>query len=171
MEKLAIVLGIIALTIGAFSIQTNDKKKILMYQIISNIFYAVQYSIYGAFSAAGMNTFSIIRNFVYYNNEEKQKENTKWQLFVFLIIIMIFGIVTVDSLLGILPIVATLLYTFGTWVKNNKCLRIFYLTAALLWIFYNVSIRAFVPAISDLVEIVFAIVAIVRFDVLKQNKI
>lgn len=117
-----------------------------------------------------MNIFSVIRNAVYFKNEKKQKENSKSQLFIFVIIIIIFGIITGRDFLGIIPILATLLYTFGTWVTNIKYLRLIYLIAASMWIVYNYVLGVYIPLIGNFIELISGIVALVRFDLVKKER-
>lgn len=163
------ILGGIALVCWVLSIQMKKKDKILKMQILANLFYAGQYFLLGAFSAVSMNLVSTIRSVLYAENETKGKENSNFSFIIFINVILLLGILTYDSLLSLLPIFITLLYTYATWQKNTKVIRITFLLAAFIWIFYNSMVGAYAPLIGNVIEIISGIVSIIRFDLKKES--
>ena len=159
------LMGTIALSCWAASIQSKEKKSIMKLQVAANLFYAIQYYMLGAYSAASMNVVSTIRSIMFARNEINKKNNTKLSLFMFVIAIVILGILTCNKIISIIPIIIALAYTYATWQKNTKVLRITFLVAAIVWFFYNSIVGAYAPLVGNVIEIISGIVAISRFDI------
>lgn len=168
MEQIVIqALGGIALIFWALSIQNKSKKKILRLQNIANAFYGIEYVFLGAYSAVGMSIVSVIRGIIFYSNEKNKKENSKILVIVISIVIIILGILTYNQWYSVIPIIITLIYTISTYQKNTRMIRIGYLIAAIGWIFYNYIVGAYVPMVGNIIEIISASIAIVKFDIKK----
>ncbi len=174
METIIIVsnlIGTIALLFWVYSIQKNDKKQILKLQLLANVFYAIQYIIIGAITAGMMNIISVIRYSVFYKMEDQEKEKLPfWVLAIFVISIILVGIFTYKSPLDVIPIGISLLYTYVIWQKNNKIIRYGVTVAAIIWIYYNVSVQAYISVIGNLFEMLSGMIAIYRFDLKRVRK-
>ena len=166
METLSYIFGIVGLLFWVASIQWKEKNKILTSQIIASIFYAIQYFLIGALTAGYINLISIVRACIY--NKQKEK-NTVVSLITFIIIILFIGLVTCTDWLSCIPIVAGLIYTYITWQKNTRIIRIGFLIAAIILLYYNCTVGAYVSAISNIFEIISSIVSIYRFDIVKKK--
>lgn len=164
------LIGVIALIFWVISIQTKNKTKLLKFQNIANLFYAIQYVFLGAFSATGMNCISMLKGITFLKNEKMKKQSSKRQLAIFSILIIAIGIITFQSWYSIIPIVITLAYTYSTWQKNATIIRITFLVAAIGWIVFNTIVGAYSPLIGNLIEVASGIIAIIKFDILKKEK-
>ena len=100
------VAGCLGLLLWVSSIQAKDKKRIMIMQLIANIFYSIQYIMLGIVAAGMMNLVSTVRYCVYYKNEEKGNDNTLPLLVVFLGIIVLIGIITVRSFMDLINMAA-----------------------------------------------------------------
>lgn len=168
MEVLSYVVGIVALFFWAASIQWKEKEKILKSQIIASIFFAIQYFLIGAMTAAYMNLVSSVRAYIY----DKQKEKKSvYSLIIFVIIILIVGGISCKNWLNCIPIVASIIYSYITWQKNTRVIRIGFLIAALILLYFNYQVGAYVSFIGNIFEIVSSIISIYRFDIVKKVKI
>lgn len=164
------IIGIVALIVWTFSIQVNKKTNIMKLQLLANIFYAIQYFLIGANSAACMNLVSTGRYYIYTKNEEKGKTNSYFLLVSFIVMILLIGLCTYDGALSLIPIMITICYTYATWQKNTKVLRFIFLFAAIVWIFYNFYVGAYVTIVGNMMEIVSGSIAIFRFDIDNRKK-
>ncbi|MFR2535052.1 MAG: YgjV family protein [Clostridia bacterium] len=161
---IAYIVGIVALLVWSLSIQSKQKKKILQAQIVANILYAIQYILIGVIVAGSMNMVSAFRCYFFYKEEEKKQKISAFWLFLFITIILILAVITCKDLFSLIPIMITILYTYATWQKNTKVIRIIFLVAACIWVYYNVSVGAYVAVIGNIMEIVSSIVSMCRFD-------
>ncbi|MBE6152730.1 MAG: YgjV family protein [Firmicutes bacterium] len=169
MNFLAQILGCFGLIFLIISIQNNNKKKILLFQIFANIFYGLQYITLNSFSAGLMSLVSLIRCVIFYKYSEKSKTTPKYILFILLLIICIISIFTYNGVISLIPILATILYTYATWQDNLKKFRIITTFVALLWIIFNSFVGAYIALISSVFELFNGLVSIYRFDIKKEK--
>lgn len=160
---LAQIMGIIGIVIWVISIILKEKKNILACQIVANVVYAIEYSLLEAYETASMNLFSVTRLVVYYFFERKNKTIPFAVLLLFLFIITTWGIVFYVSPLSLIPIFISLLYAYAFWQSNLFITRLIYIGCAIMWIFYNLEIGAYVAIVGNVFEIVAAIAAILKY--------
>ena len=159
------LIGIVAVFLWVISVNYKEQYKILFLQALANLFYTIQYALLGVFSAASMNFSSFFRCYIFYR-KRKQKENiSKLWLIVFVLLVIILGLFTYDNYLSLIPIIITLFYTISSWMKNSTWIRIVFLIAAFIWVYYNYTVGAYVCIFGNVLEIVSGISSIIRFSV------
>lgn len=130
------ILGAIALIIWVISLQSSKKYTMLFLQLISNVFYGIQYVLWGLFSAASMNLVSIVRCYIFGQNSRKNKETPIFLLGVFVAIIIFFSFYKLSYFFGLdSHFCSTFIYSFflAEKYKSNLCLlfNCFYLSCPL----------------------------------------
>lgn len=163
MVILAQVLASFAILFWVISILLKNKKNILLMQVIANGIYGIEYLLLGAFSAASMNFLSFLRLLVYYFYTSLNIKMPKWILFVFIALVLLFGIITYDGLISLLPIIITVLYTYAFWQNNLNVARIIYIVAAIIWIYYNYEVGAYVGIIGNALEITTGLISLIKY--------
>ena len=163
MVVLAQVLALFAILFWVISILLKNKKNILLMQVIANGIYGIEYLLLGAFSAASMNFLSFLRLLVYYFYTSLNIKMPKWILFVFIALVLLFGIITYDGLISLLPIIITVLYTYAFWQNNLNVARIIYIVAAIIWIYYNYEVGAYVGIIGNALEIITGLISLIKY--------
>ena len=163
MVILAQVLALFAILFWVISILLKNKKNILLMQVIANGIYGIEYLLLGAFSAASMNFLSFLRLLVYYFYALLNIKMPKWILFVFIALVLLFGIITYDGLISLLPIIITVLYTYVFWQNNLNVARIIYIVAAIIWIYYNYEVGAYVGIIGNALEIITGLISLIKY--------
>lgn len=170
MNIYAQILGGLAILFWIISVQNKKKKNIILNQMIANLLYTIQYSMLGVFSASSMNFTSTLRSLVFYQKEKNNQPISKIWLIIFLGLVIAGGIVFWDGYLSLIPIIITLFYTYSAWCKETKFLRIVFLCAAIVWIYYNYRVGAYICIIGNSLEIVSGTIALIRFKELKKKK-
>lgn len=167
MIYLAQLFGFFALVILIISFQSNNKKTLLKYQIFSSLFFAIQYLCLNAITGCLMNLMTMIRNIIY-----KMFKKTPL-LFVSLIIIImiILSVFSYNGLISLLPTIAVILYSVALWQKSLKITRITEIISCSLFIIYNINVLAIIGLISTIIELLFAIIAVYKFDIKKNNNV
>ena len=163
MVILAQVLALFAILFWVISILLKNKKNILLMQVIANGIYGIEYLLLGAFSAASMNFLSFLRLLVYYFYTSLNIKMPKWILFVFIALVLLFWIITYDGLISLLPIIITVLYTYAFWQNNLNVARIIYIVAAIIWIYYNYEVGAYVGIIGNALEITTGLISLIKY--------
>lgn len=163
MVILAQILALFAILFWVISILLKNKKNILLMQVIANGIYGIEYLLLGAFSAASMNFLSFLRLLVYYFYALLNIKMPKWILFVFITLVLLLGIITYDGLISLLPIIITVLYTYAFWQNNLNVARIIYIVAAIIWIYYNYEVGAYVGIIGNALEIITGLISLIKY--------
>lgn len=164
------ILGSMAVLFWIWSVQNKNKDKILKLQGFANAFYAGQYLVLGITSAASMNLVSILRSTIFYENYKKKKENSLNSLLIFLGLTIILGIINFNTWMSIIPIIITLFYTYAAWKRETKIIRWTFLIAAIVWIYYNIKVGAYISLVGNAFEMISGIIAIIRFDLEKKKQ-
>lgn len=170
MHIVALLMGIIAIVVWVSSVQQKDLSKILISQALANFFYGLQYAFLNVWAAAPMNFLSFFRNLIlFYYNERKMKPPVEL-LLVIIAILIILGLITYDGPLTLIPPVITLIYTISIWQNNLNIIRYFFIVAAIIWIYYNLMVGAYVAIAGNVLEIISGSVSLVRFTSDKKKK-
>lgn len=166
------IVGIVAIVIWLISIRQTNMKKITFFQIIANGLYGLQYTILTAFTAAGMNGLSFIRCFITYEYVKRGKQPSKYILIVFSILVLLVGVISYSGLISLIPVIITLGYVYSIWQQNVYVTYVIVLVGAIMWIVYNLLVGAYVTVGGNILEIVFSIVSIKKYNeqLEKKNK-
>ena len=164
------IFGAFAVIIMFLSYLKTTKAKYLFLQILCNIFFAIQFFLVGALSAAGICIITIVKSIIFYSYENKEKDIPFWCLLVFELVTIIFGIYIFTDFNSLLPIIISCLYTFGTWQKKLHITYSIGTFASVVWIFYNFIVGAYVSIIGNLAEFIASLIGLYRLARLKKSK-
>ena len=156
--------GLIAAIFLITSFQINDRKKLLKLQIVSSLFFALQYLFLKAYSGLLMSIIVIFRNYIFQDKISTKK-------IIFMVILMFVGsFFTFDGIISLLPVIACIEYTIALGQPKLKILRFAELISSALYLIYDIFIIAIAGVISTTFEFIFAIIAVYRFDIKKCKK-
>ncbi len=164
---LAQFIGAIAIIFWVISVLEKEQYKILYLQATANLIYTIQFALMGIFPAAFMDCISSIRCYIFSYKRKAGKNISKAWLILFSSLVIILGIITYNGILSLIPIIITFFYTISSWISDSKWLRIVFLIAAFVWIFYNYSVGAYVCIIGNILEIISGIVSLIKFSAKK----
>ena len=167
---MAQIIGTVALIISSSAPHQNTKKKVLIYKIFSTALYALQYLILGALSAVVTNIIGVIRDYILYRYAKENKEVPILILYIYIIIVLVSGVFTFNGLISILPILLSILTTYSVWQNNLKKYRGITVIIIILWTIYNFAVNAYANAIGNIFSLIIAIIAIIRFDIIKNKE-
>ena len=151
------IFGIIGLIYSAVAYHKKEKKDILKLLIISNSLSLIQYMFLQAYTGCITIIISIIRNIIALKKRDKN-ENIILAIFIILYIVM--GIITYNSIFSILPIIASIIYVIGIWNGNENIIRKTGLINMYLWLIYSISTFALAGAIQNIILIISTHIAI-----------
>lgn len=159
---IAQVLGCCALVVSIISLIQKSRSRYIIYNILQNIFSAVQYLFLYKFIAFYLCMLSIFRLIVYrYKNKY-----SRW--FYILILIVFVSLNIVISLLNfsnwydLFPLVASTLVCFTVWQSNVTVIRYGLLFSKILWGVFAVISLAYFSIAMDIILIIWSIIVIVR---------
>ena len=162
LKILAQIAGGIVLILTVISVQFKTKEKILIFQIIANIFVAIQYFLLNALTGGVVAIINTIRCLIFYYYKKKDKKPSIIFLSIFIIVAVVSGILTWQNGFSIIPIIAAIVFTYGLWQDNVKITKICTAITSGNWIVYNIIVEAYVGAIQSVCEFCSAIIAIFK---------
>ena len=167
---LAQIFGLIALVLVCLSYSFNSKKVFLLYQIASNIFYAMSFLTLGVL-VGGINTLiSITRVTCLFFFERVQKVPPRFIYFIFAFTYLISGIIFFQTTLDIIAIISYEIFNLAMFNKNISKVRFMMILPNLMIAIYNLLSMTYTNAILDFIEITVLIVSIIRFKNFEMKK-
>lgn len=162
-------IGLLAFLFLLASFWNKNRKRLLTFQIIDSILYALHYFLLGAVSGFIINVIGIIRAFVFSKKEEKEIYNSKILLFFFLFLYLISGYIiisffAVPNILHLFPILAALIYTLIIWNKDTKTIRRGNLFISIIWIIYNYIVGSYIGIITETILFISTLFSILKLD-------
>lgn len=162
------IVGAIALIILMISFQKNKKETLLKYQTVSSLLYALQYLLLNAYTGCFMNLICMIRNFIF--NKYKNKKVPIYWLLIVVTTMVILSLISYIGLISLLPMIAVVIYSIAIWIGKLKVVRIVNVISCILFIIYNIKVVAISGLIATIIEMLAALVAIIRYDIKRKTK-
>lgn len=153
------ILQIIALGVNIY-IAFTKKERVYLATFIFNAANLFLYMWIGETSAVVSYLLITVRSLVYLF---KDKVNLKYMPVAFIILHVIFGILTVESLIGWLSVLAPCFTCVYMWVsKNEQQLRIGNMVNNGIWLVYNCCMGLWVVALSRVITIVANMIGYIK---------
>lgn len=162
------IIGGIGLLFLVYSLQKNNRKKLLKYQVLSSFSFALQYFLLGAYSGGFMHFMCMVRNHLF--SKYKKGSVPFMLLLTILLIIVILSLISYVGFISLLPMMAVVMYSCALWYGNLTYIRIIEVIGCTLFVIYSIYVVSISGVIASLVEISSALVAIFRFDLKKKKK-
>ena len=83
-------------------------------------------------------------------------------LIIFELIAIVCGVFSWQNIWSIIPIIVTLVYTYGLWQDNVNVIRVTTGVAGAGWTIYDIIVKAYVGAIQESSQLISAIIALIR---------
>ncbi len=150
------LIAVIGFIIYLISFYNKDFKRIMIFQIGSNVFYAVHYVLLGGYCGAILSLFSILRNLLVFKDENR---NLKFILLSFAYIAV--GFFTYTKFYSILPVVAMIIYTF-TLIYKPKYIKEGSMLSAFFWLIYNIFVYSYAGIATETILLISNFVLLLR---------
>ena len=159
---LAQICGLIALILTVIAIQFKSKEKIVICNIWANIAVTIQYFLLGALTGAVISILNTIRDVVFYFFKKKDLKPSFIVLSIFEIVAVTSGIMSWQNIWSFIPIIVTIIYTYGLWQDNIKVIRIITVIIGFGWSVYDIIVKAYVSALQVTSMAISAMIALYR---------
>ena len=171
MEILANIIGTMATVMFVLSYQMKTRRWIIILNAGSRILYVVQYLLLGAFEGALLDTVAFFISLLCRNREKGFiKDHFLFTVIAANLAIVGFGMITYKDIFSLLPILGVIFETLALWLINERSIRIVSLLGAPFWLVYNTLNAAYGSSAGNIITLVSITVAIIRYDILKQEK-
>lgn len=165
-----IVISVLSIFLYVISVQFKKKKHILLSQIGASLCYLIVYVIKGAWSGAAIEVLEELKDISFIQIEKKKKKIPFLVLFVFLSLLVAVSIIFYDGPFSLLPLIINVLLFTSTYFKNPKYIRWTMLFSGILWSIYNLSLGAYIILIGNVLEVISAIISLIRFKNSKSKR-
>lgn len=167
-ELLAQILGFIAWLLLIYSYWKENIDKLLYFQVLSCIFYALHYYLLGATSGLVVIIFELIRDTSYYKTDKD-----RYLFYGSIPIYILLGVFTYDGILSLFsPIASAVDGFFLTFQKKYAVLGSF--ITYTLWIIYDFSCGSYVSVLTQIIIVVSNILVLIKdkndLDKIKMTK-
>lgn len=160
-------LGIVGLILCIIPFQFKKHKQIVLCKMASELSFAFQYILMGAYTGALVDLISGLRNFLFYKFVEKNR-STFSLIIIFSVLVISIGAVSWNGAMSLLPVIAKVLTTISYGMKNERLLRIITLPSCVFWILYNAMFGGWEALIGDALSLCSILIAIYKFDIKKS---
>lgn len=168
---IAQVLGFISLVIMVICVQFKQKSKIVIFNTMANFINAAQYFLLGALTGGIISLLNALRCIVFYFYTRKGLKPSLIVLIIFEITAVVSGAIGWQSWWSIVPIIASVLFTYALWQENIIVIKIFSGVAGLSWSIYDIVVKAFMGAIQQFAQFVSAMIAIILLKRKPKNAV
>ena len=129
----------------------KDRKKIIYIQTIQILAFTISTLILGGYTGTIVNLISIVRNVLCY------KDNlTKHYKGLIILTSIVFSLAFNNlGILGLLPLISTIIYTIFVDVKTAIKLKLLIIFTVIFWLIYDILIKSYTSAVFDFFSILF----------------
>lgn len=138
---------------------TKTKKQILIFNTIACISSAFSFMFLSAYSGCVMSLLAVLRNYLFYKQDEKKDINN---LIIVLVILAFLSIITYDGILSLMPSIGTLLYTISVWQSNRKVYRMFGILIEISWLIYHIYVFSIFGIILETILFIAVVIGIIK---------
>ncbi len=138
--------------------------------MISNALSLIQYIILNAYSGIATKIIAILRDLSIMKQEKYNFLKTKKMLGIFVIIYIVLMIITYQGILSVFSLLAALIYTIFCWNGNANTVRYIGIFTNVLWLVYNIYVKSYIGAFSNLISIISTSIAIYNNKIGKEVK-
>ncbi len=159
---------IINYTFLIITYQSKNRKNILIYNFCAMMATGLSFLCLSAYSGLAMTIVAILRNIIFMIDEKKNGKSDKKSLkdyiilAVLYVISIVFAIITYNGILSMMPVIATMLYTYSVWQKSTKVYKLLGIPVGIISIIYNIYIFSIFGIILEVMLAISSIVGLIR---------
>ncbi len=170
----------VALVCEIFSFQQKVKRKILTYQCVAALLFAVHFVLLGGYTGALLNIIASVRSYVFMNENKK-----KIWLPIFLSLYIVSGILTCDGDLNLttwnfdfssppsyicfFPVAGMIFTTLAGWMKKPFLIRVISSGSSPCWIIYNYYNKSYPGILTEVFVLTSIFIGIIKLDIPKMR--
>ena len=162
--------GVIAIVSKVTEMQLKSRKTILVFAIIASISWVLYFGLQGGFTSSLSCLIIAIQVIIFSLRNKYKWANSLFWLFFFITLQIVMCVLTLKNWYDVLPTIAGIISVFAYYVLDEDKYRILILFYIVLWLVNSTINLYYVSMVSDAMCTVSAIVAIIRYNILKTHK-
>ena len=162
------IITAISYIILASTYQAKNRKTVLFLNCLVQVCFSIAYVFLKAWSGLAMCAVALTRNIIFMideNKNGKRESINKLDIIVLVslfIISIISAIPTYEGIWSLLPVAATILYTYAVCQKNMKIYKMLGIPMEILYLGYSIYIKSILGIIAEIVILVSCIIGNIR---------
>ncbi|MBR3766975.1 MAG: YgjV family protein [Clostridia bacterium] len=160
-EVIAQIFGFIAMGIAISMYQFKKHRTILILMSLCSLVWCLHFACLGLFTPVAMNFLNVFRGIAYSFREKKWAQNNIIPG-VFIVICAGSVILTWDSMWSILPFIASIFATIGSWQRNTRLLKYLSIPVCVCWFIYNIANGSIAGTLNETFVLISILVYFVR---------
>lgn len=142
--------------------QQKERKRLLLCKLSADVCWVVHYLCLSALGGAVPNLVGIGRELVFVNREDRKWANHFLWPFLFIAVNLTLGLVTMDSYINLLPIIASVFVTVSLWLKEPILTKIISIPVSLAFLIYDVFVGSYIGIINEAIAICSIVISFVK---------
>ena len=168
MEAAALVFGILGILLNLIIYQQSTRKRVLFFKLLSDVAWAAQYFLLGAYTGFCIACIAIVREGVFYKTDRKSRLGIAF-LSLFTLASILSAILTWSSLISLLPAIASVISVFAFYLAIPRLSRILALPISLSMGIYAFRAGSWLGVANEIITVSSAIAGIIWIDLLKKQ--
>ena len=168
---IAQIFGVLGIICSVLSMQMKTKKNIMIMLLLLNLFSALNFLFLDSISGSLVCFFAVLETFVNYLFDQKGKKVPIYIIAFYVVVNLILGYMSYTRPLDIIPVVCALLFCATVCTKRESNIRKEMLGNQILWLIYDLIVKAYMFSVSNILTIISIIISMIRYDYKgKKNK-
>ena len=159
----ALIIGFFGIAANVMIYQQTDGKKLLLFKLISDVLWSVQFVVLGAFTGAAVSLIAIVRELIFMNKDKKWAQS-KWWLVLFLALAVASAIFTWKNTFSLLPMCASMISVVGFWLAKPKVSRILSFPVSLCMMTYDFFSGSLMGIVNELLTMTSSAIRLIKSD-------
>lgn len=155
--------GALGIAANFISFQCKKQKTLLWYRTATEMFFALQYLLLGAYTGLAMNLIGSLRNIVFVA-EVKRGKNTVPARIAFSLLFLVFAGLTFAGWQSALSGAAKVISTFSYGCSNLTIVRLLALVTGGSWFAYNFTVGSWAGCVCEAMTLLSALIGLFRID-------
>ncbi|MBQ4354682.1 MAG: YgjV family protein [Clostridia bacterium] len=165
MELIAQILGLMALGTNIICYQLNEKKKILIVQIIASVLWVLNLFLKGAYAGVLLNVHAVVRLMFYAMRDKHKWMRSNWWVVFFCVTAGVCVLVTYQSPVDIIALIGTFMTVVSFSMSNPALVRLVTLPSPPCWFVYHLTARNIGGVLNEIFVISSILVGMIRHDI------
>lgn len=160
---IAQVFGVLGIIFSVLSMQMKTKKNIMLMFLGLNTASALNFFFLESYSGCYVCLFGILETVINFIFDKKNKKVPLYVIGLYIVVNIILGLSTYNSLLDIIPIACAILYCFSVSAKKEQNVRNLMFGNQALWLVYDIKVKAYMFSCSNILTLVSYIIASYKY--------
>ena len=157
------ILGFWGILLNVIIYQQKERKKLLLWKLLSNFSWTFHYGVAGNYSGAAVGAIGVARESTFLAIEDRKIDRRPF-LVLFFICACVSAVLTWKGWFSILPATASLISVISFWQQRPNVSRLLAIPISLCMLTYDVQVRSAAGIFNEILTLSSTVIGIWRYD-------